>query len=353
MQIYLLAYLLFSQCFVECRQYQENALVSTAGITFQSSDRKHPETSRPVAVNTLFQSTDGGQTWQDISAGLPGDLEISRIFSTRGEIYWSALSGLYHNPTPPANPEWKEEVFPGRDITDMFRGESISDIFPGQCGLYASSYENGLFEKKQGTNTWQPIGNTLKDKTISTLLEAPDGAIFVGCQTGMYKSADNGKTWKRVFKEGFILSLLTADGALVAGGYRGLFRSTDGGEHWDQVMETEGAAAHTTWIDGKIVTIIVDGTTNRLYTSADSGKTWQVMDESLSQIWSVYDIRQTGGFLLCNTNAGIFRSSDQGKSWELVLPANEGKSFNMTVSGLVVYALITDVTQRQKPALRF
>jgi len=36
---------------------------------------------------------------------------------------------------------------------------------------------------------------------------------------------------------------------------------------------------------------------------------------------------------------GIFRSSDKGKTWKLLLPSVEDKVFNLLVSGNVIYVI--------------
>jgi hypothetical protein len=51
---------------------------------------------------------------------------------------------------------------------------------------------------------------------------------------------------------------------------------------------------------------------------------------------------QVGENLFCGHPAGIFRSSDKGKTWKLLLPAVENKVFHLSVSGNVIYAIPTN-----------
>jgi hypothetical protein len=96
--------------------------------------------------------------------------------------------------------------------------------------------------------------------------------------------------------------------------------------------------------------------TSRLSTSYDGGKTWQPIDagrqdkvfaDSIGRTWDdrfnlkafMTSIMQVGENFLCTHPDGIFRSSDKGKTWKLLLPAVEKKIFNLFVSGNVIYAI--------------
>ncbi|MCK6694850.1 MAG: YCF48-related protein [Thermoanaerobaculia bacterium] len=259
------------------------------------------------AANIVFQSADGGQTWQDISAGLPGNLAVGRAYADGNEIYLAAESGLYHKSAALVAPNWEKEFFPN---------EKVTNIFPGQKGLYASIYNSGFYKGLPGTGIWNAMDNTLSDKTVRTVLETPDGSVFVGCESGLYKSADSGKSWKQVYAEEGANSLAVSGDALICATYSGLLRSTDGGR----------------WQGGK---------PNKLFTSTDGGKTWQRIDKGLPLVRHIHDVVQAGKFLFCSTDAGIFRSSDVGKTWELVrLPADEREMIHLAVSGQTVFAVL-------------
>jgi photosystem II stability/assembly factor-like uncharacterized protein len=355
MQIHIIAFLLFFQSFAACQQDQGNALplAASIGLPSTASCQQGTEKARPTAANIIFQSTDGGQTWQDVSAGLPVDFGVGRIFADGGEVFLASESGLYHSSSATLVPKWEKE---------FFLNEKITDVFPGSAGPYASSYEIGFFQEMPGTDIWNPMHNALKDKRVRTILETSNGNIFVGCESGIFKSTDGGITWKHVFKEG-VNSFAASGDVLICGGYRGMLRSTDGGEHWDCVLSGAGGAYNTKLIGDRFVTITdgeeswgevsSDGMMNRLYASADNGKTWQRMDEGISQIRLldemldvtpptrvINDIEQAGEYLFCSLNAGIFRSSDWGKTWELVRPSNGKKMISLAVSGQVIYAVV-------------
>lgn len=354
MNIQILAVLLVIQSFIACQPAPDDIRVSAASIGFQSADSSKQDSERSLlpAANIVYQSVDNGQTWQDVSAGLPGDVQPESIFTGANEIFLGTQNGLYRSSNTSTTPIWRQSLFLyGR----------ITAIFPGRTGLYACSYDHGLFHNITGTDIWMPLTNTLKDKTVRTVVETADGALFVGCDSGIFKSTDNGQTWKQVFEEGIVLNIVEMGGVLIGGSVNGVLRSTDGGEHWDYALNENILAKKTGLIGNQFVTIlgttdatklIPEGVTHRLRASDDGGKTWHRleralfpvqgvydMDERLSQVKDLYDIIQAGEYLFCSFDTGIFRSSDQGKTWEPVFPTNGQVSFNFAVSGQVIYAV--------------
>jgi hypothetical protein len=61
------------------------------------------------------------------------------------------------------------------------------------------------------------------------------GTIFISTDGGLFKTADNGKTWKRVHSQGMDGNLAELDGVLVAISMRKIIISTDYGENWEVV----------------------------------------------------------------------------------------------------------------------
>lgn len=351
MRIHILAFLLILQSFASCQQDHGKTQPLEANLAFQpaAADWLNSEKALLPTTNIVFQSVDGGQTWQDVSAGLPNDLGVGRVFVGESKIFLSAEKGLYHSSTASAAPVWEKETL--MDIR-------ITDIFPGRAGPYFSSYEHGFFQKIPGTGVLIPLHSTLKDKTVRSVLETSDGTVFVGCESGIFKSTDGGNVWKQVFTEAGVNSLVEAEGVLVCATHEGLLRSTDGGEHWDWVLTEDGSAWRTSFFDGRFVTITQgakawqDGAPNRLRISTDGAKTWQRIDGGLSAAQFVYskevgtspigsmnDIKIAGKYLFCSCEAGVFRSSDWGKSWEPVFAPNGLKLLQLAVSGDVIYAV--------------
>jgi photosystem II stability/assembly factor-like uncharacterized protein len=137
------------------------------------------------------------------------------------------------------------------------------------------------------------------------------------------------------------MKLVESNGVLLATSQGGILRSTDDGETWDLVISEGGVGIAVERIKGGFaaITYNTESETRRVRTSYDGGKTWQPIDAGLPANLSMTSIIQVGEYFFCGHPAGIFRSSDKGKTWKLVLPSIENKVFNLSVSGNVIYAL--------------
>jgi photosystem II stability/assembly factor-like uncharacterized protein len=216
--------------------------------------------------NIVFRSTDGGQSWQDISEGLPESVRdndgVGRdgFFANDNGIYLSAGDGIYHSTPNAKAPFWNKEI--------------------------------------------------------------------------------SGKTWKQVHTGGG-RKLVEFNGVLLATSNRGIIRSTDEGKTWSLVISEGGVGIDVECIKGGFAAITYSSASNarRVRTSYDGGKTWQPIDAGLPADLSIASIIEVGENFFCGHPKGIYKSSDKGKTWKLLLPSIEGKVFNLFVSGNVIYAI--------------
>ncbi len=321
-------------------------------------------------VPIIFRSTDGGQTWQDISKGLPENLQREGVwrdgfFTNDSGLYLRAGNGVYHNEPNSTTPFWTKEIFPGNQ----------RNIAPGEKGIFAYDFRGQFLEKRNGTNNWSPmytnfqeqavrINRTIdwmytnyKEKQVSSVFETTAGTIFIGSNNAIYKSTNSGKTWRYVHVGGWVMKMAESNGVLLAASSRGILRSTDDGENWDRVISEGGVGVAVERIDGGFAAIVYNTITqtNSIHISLDSGKTFNVIGEELQPSWNsllmkkigltksssdISSIKQMGKYLICGRSDGIFRSSDMGKTWKkLSLPAIDNYGFNLSVSGNAIYVM--------------
>jgi photosystem II stability/assembly factor-like uncharacterized protein len=309
-------------------------------------------------VNIVFKSTDGGQTWQDISKGLPKNLQEAEnlqkdrirrdsFFANDKGLFLKVGNELYHNAPNTTAPFWTKEIF--RD--------EYSSIAPGTT----YSYWGANLKKTNGTNVWSPIFEVYHRPGIRTAYETAGGTVFITTDRGFFKTTDNGKTWKHVHNGALAGHLAESDGVLVAISNKRIIRSTDNGENWAPVISEDSMAFDVKPIKGGFVAITSNSESNtpntsRLSTSYDGGKTWQIIDagpqnkvfsDSIMRTWNNRQylqrfntsIIQVGETFFCTHRNGIFKSSDKGKTWKLLLPSVTDKGFGIFISGDVIYAI--------------
>lgn len=326
-------------------------------LSFSSSAPTLAPASKPtndlksVASNLIFQSKDGGQTWEDISQSLPGHEQPEGFFAGESELYLRINNAMYRSQSNLKTPVWEKET--GLD-------PRCNSIAFNRSGVMAYNYDGQVYQKMSAAS-WLPIYTNFKKQTLRTIFETSDGTVFIGSDNGLYKSTDKGQSWNPVQKQGWVMEMVESDGVLIATGQKGIMRSTDKGEHWEWVISEGGVGIAVERIKGGFAAISFNSRINsrRLHISLDKGKTWQAIDAELQPSLSLSSIKQIGNYLICGHPDGIFRSSDLGKTWSIVhssvdnvykltasrniLPSNDNrKVFKIYVSGYVLYAVASD-----------
>lgn len=326
MKIYTLAYLLLFQF-----PFASNEALEFPASSPITSSQEKLNGNKSGVTNIVFKSADGGQTWQDISEGLPENLQGGGFFANESGLYLRAGKGIYHSKPNSTVPFWKKEIFP----------DEYSSIAPGKSGIFAYHFNGQILQKINGTSVWSAVYTNFKGKEVRTVIETAGGILFIGSDNGLFKSTNSGKTWKQVHTGGWVMKLVESNGVLLATSQEGIIRSTDDGENWDRVISEGGVGIAVERIKGGFaaITYNTESKTRRVRTSYDGGKTWQPIDAGLPASLSIASIIQVGENFFCGHPTGIFRSSDQGKTWKLLLPSIENKVFNLSVSGNVIYAI--------------
>ncbi|WP_245845842.1 YCF48-related protein [Mucilaginibacter xinganensis] len=341
-------------------------------VVKEKDAKKKPikDAKSPAIGNIIFKSADGGQTWQDISEGLPEKLQREGVwrdglFANDRGLYLRAGNGVYHNEPNSTTPFWTKEIFPGEQ----------RNLAAGKNGILAYDLRGQFLQKINGTNKWSPMYTNFQeqavrlDKTIDwmyenykerevrTVFETAGGTVLIGSNNSLFRSTDGGKTWKQVHVGDGRMKFAESNGVLLTTSKNGILRSTDDGQHWDRVISEGGLGIAVESIDGGFAAIVYNTITqtNSIHISLDSGKTWNAIGEELQPSWNsllmkkigipqsssdISSIKQMGKYLICGGSDGIFRSADMGKTWKkLSLPAIENYGFNLSVSGNVIYVM--------------
>src|SRR5688572_2121347 len=109
------------------------------------------------ATKIVFKSTDGGQTWQDISKGLPENLRVDSIrgnsfFANDKGLFFRVGNGLYHSTSNGTAPFWTKEISTGDD----------SGFAAGTTGISIYNYWIANLKNTNGTSVWSPVFENIR-----------------------------------------------------------------------------------------------------------------------------------------------------------------------------------------------
>lgn len=316
------------------RAYALIMLMAVAGATCRVPESKETllanastaTTAQNVAAESssiILQSKDGGETWQDVSAGLPVLEQPEGFFAGPSDIYVHVKTGMYRSRSDLKTPVWEKTDVPNLVSRSDWSWASTSITF-NHSGAVAYNDDGQLYQNTSAAGTWSPMYTDFKQPSLRAMFESSDGTLFLGYDYGLYKSSDKGKNWKLV-QSGPAYNIIESGGVLMANRGTGIMRSTDNGDTWKGVI-SDGRVGHfVESIKGGFI-VVSEGKLNQLRKiriSQDGGETWQFIDAGLPPSRSIPSLKQLGKYLICAHPDGIFRSADMGKTWTLVHATRE------------------------------
>ncbi|TEU13337.1 MAG: hypothetical protein E3J21_18765 [Anaerolineales bacterium] len=295
----------------------------------------------------LYRSTDGGDSWQGLQAGLPSESRITALSLLDDDslLLGTEDGGVYHVAVDDL--DWAAVV--GKEGTVQpyevdVNALAISPDYAQDRTIYAGSAAAGVFLSTDGGLHWQEAGFPARgsDPDLFHLALSPDypqdRTLFATAGWRLYRSTDGGGSWQamgRGLPAAFPISALAVspdygrDRTIYAGGnylVPRIFVSPDGGESWQ--ASGQGLPESSSGIDAIALSpgYAMDHTAyawvkNRgLYRSTDASGSWEQAFEE--EEWSVQSLVlsprfPTDGMLFVGALFGqLHQSFDGGFTWQ-------------------------------------
>ena len=197
-----------------------------------------------TADGRLFQSADGGASWQELSNwagfGLINAIAPSPNFSIDQTLFVATNAGVFRSQD--GGGSWESSTFGLLDLEILCL--VCAPNFAESELLWAGSAGGGLYRSRNGARSWRDSGQGLPDMAMQCLAISPnfavDQTLYVGTESaGLYRSTDGGASWQAIMPEPAEQSVnavaVSTDGqTLFVGASAGVYSSVDGGQHWTQ-----------------------------------------------------------------------------------------------------------------------
>ena len=310
----------------------------------------------------VWKTTDGGVSWDplfekqttsSIGSMAVADSDPNVIYAGTGEACIrgniSFGDGVYRS-----NDAGKTWINIGlkdtRHIGKLIIHPTNPDVvFVAALGhAYGTNTERGIFRTRDGGKTWEKV-LYLDDRTggIDIVFDPRNPHILFaamwegyrtpwslnsgGAKDGLFRSNDDGSTWKRVEGNGIPESPLGRIGVAVSGADSnvvyalieakkgGLYRSDDGGDHWSLITDDHRFRQRAwyfthVWADPKNVNTVYIADTG-LFRSVDGGKTWDRLNAPHGDHHGLWVDPHDSNRMINGNDGGATITVDGGKNW--------------------------------------
>jgi len=236
----------------------------------------------------VFRSTDDGQNWLRITQANDAELQNVDSLAIDPRDAQTIYVGTYHLPwkTTDGGKTWNSISAGMIDDSDIMslRIEAANPrrMFSSACsGVYRSEDGGAMWTKLQGV----PYSSRRTQQIVQDPTD--DRTLYAATTEGLWMTPDSGESWKRITARDTDASAVVVlpgpkEKRILAGmSAQGILRSDDGGNTFADSNEgfshrVIAAAA----VERESVLIRAEGYGNKLLQSGDGGKTWRVFDGS-------------------------------------------------------------------------
>lgn len=278
-----------------------------------------------VSGNTIYASTygytyassDNGENWfliDDLEGAAPFSLYCKDSLFIAGcvnEIYKSTDYG---------------NSFQTINLNIPYSIVNVYDIAAIGPALFAATSYDGVYKSMDGGLTWTPANNGMGPKDARALTVSESSTLIAGTHyVGVYRSTDMASQWNKSLA-GFaagssIESMLAAESYIFAGTRDGIYRTADNAKTWIKVGGTNDTINYCS-VRGlcQLNGVIYAGTRLQfhatVYKSFDDGETWTRSGNGFpNDLTFVNGLATVGSNIVVATDDGIYYSSDEGGNW--------------------------------------
>lgn len=255
---------------------------------------------------------------------------MKNIFSSNPiVILTSILLCCFQSNSSFAQNYWERTPGPGTVIVYDF-------IFKDDFVLIGT-WLGGMYKSTDAGETWNHLENEFSNKSVYSLELLPNGNILAGSGNGIHFSSDNGETWTQSSLTDFLVSTITLDdaGSIYVGSVyeNNIYRSNDYGVNWTALnSDIWGIRSIVT----KDINLIVVASDAGIYRSSDTGATWQNVlppNQSINDLTLIHN----GNFAAISNFGDFYISSDEGMNWDSISTINNSARIIFSSSNGDIY----------------
>ncbi len=310
---------------------------SVRAMALSASD---PKVVVAGALDGVYRSRDGGNHWEHISDAAVKNIESIAVDPKDPNVIYAGTWHLAWKTSDGGN-SWQHINKGMIDDSDVFSiivsSANSSEVFASACsGIYKSTSAGDQFQKIQG------IPFTARRTRVLKQDPGNPAVVYAGTTEGLWKSVDEGKTWKRMSNPEVVVNdvlidprnsqrvLLATDrsGVLASDDSAATFTTANHGytHRYVSAILPDNKELNTLYIG-----VVNDREFGGVFTSHDGGQSWQQKSSGLDGR-DVFTLKQSGnGTLVAGTNKGVFELAPGSSVWHPINNVVLEKTVSRTV----------------------
>lgn len=316
-----------------------------------------------VASGNVWKTTNNGTTWKAIFDKYGSySIGVIKLDPNNTNVVWVGTGENNHQRALGYGDGVYKSLDGGKSFKNMGLKESRqiggividprnSDIVLVACegSAWGPGEERGIYKTIDGGKTWIKVLNISENTGANNIIQDPKnpnilyatteqrrrhhyGKIGGGPESAVYKSTDNGNTWRKIVKGlpgvdkgGMGIAISPANTNVLyliieaAEDKSGFYRSTDKGESWEKMSDhaSSGQYYNEIFCDPVDVHKVYSVETFTHYT-LDGGKTWKKLSNNKRHVddHALWINPKNTNHLLIGGDGGIYESYDMGANWD-------------------------------------
>lgn len=184
----------------------------------------------------VFRSSDGGQTWVSRSGELPSrDVVAFAVHADQPKTLYASFATEGIHRSEDAGETWtKMDGGPGAPIRQLLHSDMEGSM---QTGWLFAATPEGVRRSMDCFCGWRPTGELPEGEVFDVAYDPTQPErVFASTAQGLFRSADGGESWERAAAETVATALaVDAAGTLYAADRKGVvLRSADQGSSWER-----------------------------------------------------------------------------------------------------------------------
>jgi photosystem II stability/assembly factor-like uncharacterized protein len=272
----------------------------------------------------LFRSRNLGANWEQVGVGqIYPFIRTIFVHPRTRLVLVGTEAGLYRSADPGAT--WRAVGPEGVQATDITADPR------DRVTLYASTFGLGVLASGNGGLTWRSLNDGLRSRFVSSILIDPNrpDTLWAGASDGIFRTDNAGKRWQlEQVRTGFgnpgALALSRRDVVLAArfvgptspASATGVWRSADRGRTWK--IDSQGMSA--SWVQS--IAISPASPASRIWAGTQGNGVWEKVGAAWVQrglngklVWDLALAPGEEQELWAATGAGLYHSLDGGETW--------------------------------------